>query len=108
MYKKLINQKSSITVNHAEIGETIETKFERILNNKEPIKDGAPLIYMERKEGLQPAYDIRTDRFEVAVMGMDKIDKSIKAKREEKAKLFAVKEEEEVGKTESIDGTNKE
>ena len=30
-------------------GETIETKVNRIVNNGEPIKDGAPIIYTERK-----------------------------------------------------------
>ena len=41
-------------------GETIETKVNRIVNNGEPIKDGAPIIYTERKDGVLPEYDIRT------------------------------------------------
>lgn len=77
---------TQMRMNQTDIGETIEQKFERIVSNKEPIKDGAPLIYNERADGVQPAYDIRTDRFEIAVMGTDKIEKSIQARREEKAK----------------------
>lgn len=61
-------------------------KIERIVNNKEPIKDGAPLIYTERKEGVRASTNIRTDRFEVAVEGMDKVAKSYKARREERQK----------------------
>lgn len=104
MVRLNLSTKTRLSINSSTIGETIETKFERILNNKEPIKDGVPLIHTERAEGVKPAYDIRTDRFEIAVMGMDKIDKSIKAKREEKAKMQVVKEEEN-GKTEPVGGT---
>ena len=57
-------------------GETIETKVNRIINNGEPIKDGEPIIYTERKDGVLPEYDIRTDRFEVAIDAMDKINQS--------------------------------
>lgn len=57
-------------------------KCRRITTNKEPIKDGAPLIYTNRKDGVQPGYDIRTDRFEVAVEAMDKVAKANLAKRQ--------------------------
>ena len=45
-------------------GETIEEKVERIVTNKEPISDGAPMIYTEKSAGVLPAYNIRTDRFD--------------------------------------------
>ena len=62
-------------------GETIETKVARIVQNKEPITDGAPIISTEKKDGVLPAYNIRTDRFDIALEAMDKIGKS-KAKKE--------------------------
>lgn len=68
-------------------GESIEKKIRRITSNKEPIKDGAPIIYTERKEGVRPEYDIRTDRFEVALEAMDKVSKTIRSKREERQKI---------------------
>jgi hypothetical protein len=37
-----INNKTLIKVNKTQIGETIEQKVERIINNGEPIEDGAP------------------------------------------------------------------
>ena len=40
-------------------GEHIETKVSRLVQNKEPIKDGAPLIYTEKKDGVIQAYNIR-------------------------------------------------
>lgn len=64
-------------------GERIETKVTRILVNKEPIEDGAPLIYTNRKDGVLPGYDIRTDRFEVAIDAMDKVSRSKLSKRME-------------------------
>ena len=67
-------------------GETIEQKMERVVNSKEPITDGAPIIYTERKDGVIAAYNIRTDRFEIAAEAMDKVSGSIAARREERAK----------------------
>lgn len=78
-------------------GETIEQKIERIVNNKEPIKDGAPILYTERKEGIRPSTNIRTDRFEIAIEAADKIARSYKARREERAG-------KKIGEPESIQG----
>ena len=44
-------------------GEPIEIKIARLLSQEEPIKDQVPLIYTERKTGVNPEYNIRTDRF---------------------------------------------
>lgn len=84
MYNKTKPTITKMIVNEGYEGETIEKKIRRIVNNNEPIKDGAPLIYSERKDGVQPGYDIRTDRWEVAVDAMDKISKTHQAKREER------------------------
>lgn len=61
---------------NADTGEHIEDKVRRITENNEPIQDGAPEIYTDRKEGVIPAYDIRTDRFDVALEAMDKVNAS--------------------------------
>lgn len=86
-YKRTKNKETSLTVNTSYEGERIEQKIQRIVNNKEPISDGAPLIYTERKEGINPAHDIRTDRFEIAIEAMDKVTASMRAKRENKPSL---------------------
>jgi hypothetical protein len=65
-------------------GETLETKIERIISNNEPITDGAPIIHTERKDGVVSAYNIRTDRWEIATDAMDKVSANILAKREER------------------------
>lgn len=86
MYRQNKHQRTSIEINESIIGETIEQKIDRIVNNKEPITDGAPLIYTERKDGVMAGYNPRTDRFEVAVEAMDKISKDATAKRAAKMK----------------------
>lgn len=94
MYTKNKIIKTSLQRNERYEGERIEKKVARITTNKEPITDGAPLIYTDRKDGVLPNYDIRTDRMEIAQEAMDKVSKSHKAKREEKASL---------GKTDTTD-----
>lgn len=82
MYKKNRITGTSLKVSVVTEGETIENKIRRITNNEEPITDGAPLVYTDRKDGVRPEHDIRTDRFEIAVEAMDKVTKDAIAKRE--------------------------
>ncbi|AXH74399.1 MAG: hypothetical protein [Microviridae sp.] len=114
MYKYAKPKGTTLKVNFGYEGETIEQKINRITNNKEPITDGAPLIYTARKDGVQPAYDIRTDRFEIAVEAMDKVTKSHLAKREQRigeaakegmAKEKATETPKADGKAEPTQGT---
>ena len=57
-------------------GESIEDKVLRITKNNEPIEDTAPLIYTEKKDGVLPQHDIRTDKWEVAQEAMDQVNKT--------------------------------
>ena len=43
-------------------GESIERKVSKLIENNEPITDGAPIIFTEKKDGVLPQYDIRTDK----------------------------------------------
>lgn len=55
-----------------------EVKLRRIINGESnDMEDGVfPTIYTEKKDGVQPEFDIRTDRFEVAIDAIDKINQS--------------------------------
>lgn len=55
-----------------------EVKLRRIINGESSdMEDGVfPTIYTEKKDGVQPEFDIRTDRFEVAIDAIDKINQS--------------------------------
>lgn len=83
-------------------GITMEEQVARIMNNQADLERTAPLIYTERKDGVNPAHDIRTDRFEVALDGMDKATKSALGTRQ--AKMEIVKKDEN-GKPDSVQGT---
>ena len=61
-------------------GESIENKVRRITENNEPITDGAPIIYTNREDGVLPAYNIRTDRWEIAQQAMDAVNQAYLAK----------------------------
>ena len=61
-------------------GESIETKVQRITENNEPITDGAPTIYTNRDDGVLPAYNIRTDRWDIAQQAMDAVNQANLAK----------------------------
>lgn len=72
-------------------GESIENKVKRITENNEPITDGAPIIYTNRDDGVLPAYNIRTDRWDIAQDAMDAVNQANLAKSKDYGK---VKEEE--------------
>ncbi len=111
-YRKAVYESGAIGGVEKYEGEPIEIKVERIMQNKEPIKDGAPEIYTERKEGVIPAYNIRTCRFEIAAEAMDVVGKSIQAKRDarqakkEENKTETVKEEK-INVVEPVQGGGK-
>lgn len=64
--------------NLAYLAEPREVKLRKIINGESNnMEDGVfPTIYTEKKDGVQPEFDIRTDRFEVAIDAMDKINQS--------------------------------
>ena len=70
-------------------GEFIEEKVARVVENKEPIEDGAPIIYTERKNGVLPAYNIRTDKWDIALTAMDQVNKNWETKNMGKPGTFA-------------------
>lgn len=72
-------------------GEIIEAKVKRMTENNEPIKDGAPLVYTEKKDGVRPEYNIRTDKWEIV---QDKMDAANKQKYLQSGSYEPPKEEE--------------
>lgn len=61
-------------------GEPLEQKISRIVENKEPITDGAPMIYTEKKDGVLPQYNIRVDKWDLALDAMDRVNREKIAK----------------------------
>ena len=56
-----------------------EVKLRKIISGESNnMEDGVfPTIYTEKKDGVQPEFDIRTDRFEIAIDAIDKINQSV-------------------------------
>lgn len=61
------------------LAEPREVKLRKIISGESSnMEDGVfPTIYTEKKDGVQPEFDIRTDRFEVALDAIDKINQSV-------------------------------
>lgn len=69
--------------------ESLTEKLRRMTENKEPIKAEVERIYTEKKDGVLPAYDIRTDRFEVAREAIEKMTNAAEASKALKTKDIA-------------------
>lgn len=106
MYKTQKPDKTTIRSNNSLEGETMEQKVRRILNNKEPIKDGAQIIHTEREDGVQPMYDIRTDRFEIAVDAADAKARNHEALRARRMEVVKGDKSPENGGAESTPATD--
>lgn len=111
--KRAIYSNSTLEVNESEEGELLIHKVDRIVNNGEPLTDGTSLIYTERKDGVLPEYDIRTDRRDIAVNAMDINAKARLTRREEGIKERQKKTlrpneklEDKDGEPKSTDTTN--
>lgn len=82
MYKKNKIETGNLQINQSYVGERIEIKVMRLMENKTPIKDGAPLMYEEREEGVNPACDPRTNKWDIAAEGGQVISMAHQAKRQ--------------------------
>ena len=57
-----------------ENGETLIKKIQRILDENEPLTDGAPMIYTPKQEGVRDDCNIRTDKWALAMDAMDRVN----------------------------------
>lgn len=104
MIKFKVRKDCQLAINESVEGERLETKIERVVHNNEPIKDGAPLVFTDRNEGVRAATNIRSDRFEIALDATEKVAKSYKARREAKADMKVVKDEPKPSQGGEIEG----
>ena len=100
MYEQTIPEITQIEGADHYKGECIEEKVRRIAENKEPIEDSSPLLHTNRKDGVNADYNIRTDRWDVAIEAMDKVAKAKIAQRDERER-----KENEAIENGKLDGT---
>lgn len=73
MRKPTAKKQHLIKLNQTYAAEGLEVKLRKILETKEPIDEVAPTIYTDKKDGVMPGFDIRTDRFDVAMDAIGKM-----------------------------------
>lgn len=61
-------------INENEKGETLIKKIQRILDENEPLTDGAPMIYTPKQAGVRDDCNIRADKWSIAMNAMDKVN----------------------------------
>lgn len=57
-----------------EPGETLMKKCQRILDEGEPLTDGAPMIYTPKQAGVKPECNVRADKWDIAMKAMDRVN----------------------------------
>lgn len=57
-----------------ESGETLIKKCQRILDEGEPLTDGAPMIYTPKQAGVRDDCNVRTDKWALAMGAMDRVN----------------------------------
>lgn len=57
-----------------EKGETLIKKIQRILDENEPLTDGAPIIYTPKQAGVRQDCNIRSDKWVIAMDAMDRVN----------------------------------
>lgn len=78
---------TKIDLNQSYEAETMVKKLQKAMDSKSPLDDAAPIVYTNKKDGVMPAYDIRTDRFEVARIATEKMAAYEAAKTENLPKI---------------------
>lgn len=95
MYKYKIKFSTQIKCNDTTEAISIEEQMRQVTASNEPIENTSALIYTERGDGVLPGYDIRTDRFEVAIDAADRITAAIEAQREKQMQTQQTTENKE-------------
>lgn len=107
--RRTIFQKTTLEINTSTEGETIEMKIERAYTNNEPITDTADIIYTDRADGVIPAYNPRTDRFDMAIELADQRSEVYEGMRKQnldKRLKIVDNDEQKEGGAQSTDGTS--
>lgn len=94
MKKKSFYVHTQLVNTPTEQGESIEEMLRRLTASKQPIPSNVPPIYTPMEEGVIGDYDIRKDRFNVAIEAQDKFAASNAAKAAEKPETDKQTDEE--------------
>jgi len=82
------------------IGESIEEKVRKVTADNTTIEAISPMIYTERKDGVLPEYNIRTDKWDIAQQAMNTIAIGTRERRNKEVDKPDVNSEVDVPKKE--------
>lgn len=83
-YSKKIKQTTQISCNESYEAQSLEEQIKAATIGNQKIQADGSLIFTERKKGVEPQYNIRTDRFDLALDQIEKYDKMTAAQRDDK------------------------
>lgn len=90
------------------IGESIENMLAKRLEGESIDINQSQLIYTDRKDGVLPQTNIRTDQFDVAMMSHDAIERARMSAKENISKNQKSAKDGDSSDTESTQGTKAE
>lgn len=100
MRKQYYREKNLLSINESVEGRSLEQQLAALMQGEKMETKGKSLIYTERKDGVLPETNIRSDRMELAQEALDYVTRTEIAKRDE-----APKKGTENSTGESIEGT---
>lgn len=83
-YREIKQNSKSLCTTDEFIGESIEIKVRRTMEAGTPVEAISPMVYTERKDGVRPDTNIRTDKWDIAQKAMGSIADGIRQKRTER------------------------
>lgn len=91
-YRKIKTSTQIDTTKYMREGQSIEDVMRINTINREMPQQILPELYQPRNEGIDPLCDIRTDKFDMAIDAMDKVNR---------AYLLASQNKDKMGKTDN-------
>lgn len=88
MRKPIYTHRPTLRVDATYEAEGLEVKLRRMTETNEPLAGDIPIVYTKKTDGVLPAFDIRTDRFEIAREAMSKVQESEMAKEAQRMEVL--------------------
>lgn len=88
MRKIFMRNQGKIKKNETYEGKSLEEALADKIAGEEIELGGKALLYSERKDGVLPITNIRTDRWDIAMMALDSVEKARIAKRDSSGKTL--------------------
>lgn len=96
MRKRKLKNRGILAINESYEGNSLEMQIADRMSGINIELGGKALLYTERKDGVLPQTDIRTDRFDIAMMAYKSVEDARIAQRDN-----AIKKQQEIAESKS-------